>query len=418
MVHLAYAILPLELCEHVIDTLAEGLPDTKRDLSACALTCRTWLPRTRRHAFREITLRNKNRLRAVASLRSNPSLGLLVRKCTLALEDPGRAYFLREPLSCSITSLLLICISHFPNMHSLSLYFWAGLSREHSDICKLCAYLPQVTTLCILPERETSYSMFCRLLSSFKSVKYVGICSCPFSGGGFVAPPSSGCRMKQPIKGFRLDFGAGFDKMMRLFVTWLLRTGALGDSVERLALYCWFLKEELENNSLLAVLWIMKEVVKECASSLTHFFITYPINIDNPDPLLTEHPDLSLERNTSLQDISIGVNTTFMTAVLHLLGTTATKHLTRLTLHYTFHSITGKPNLEHWKLLDNLLIDRASFRSLAEVVLLVRDKSLHTPDFLYADPLKLVPRLYAKGILTFIMIPSSFSSFNDFCNFW
>lgn len=277
--------LPLEVCENVIDKLAEGLPYAKHHLSACALTCRTWLPRIRKHYFETMVLRNKNYINAKAILRKNPGLGFLVRRCDLELQDPGRAYFLREPRSCSITSLLLICITHFPNLQHLSLCFWAGLTREHGDIWKLFSYLPNVTTLWVNTEKGSSYTILCRLLPYFKSLQHLDIGGYQFKPSR-TAPPSTLRRMKRNMKRLSIDLRDGSDDMVPL-VTWFSRTQAL-HAVERLAIR--WINRELKEATPSTVNWVMREVIKECGPSLTHFFMTY-LPFGEADGAFIRHAD-------------------------------------------------------------------------------------------------------------------------------
>lgn len=88
-----------------------------------------------------------------------------------------------------------------------------------------------------------------------------------------------------------------------------------------------------------------------------------------------------------------------MNAVLYLLATIVSKHVSRITLHYIFEKVTSKPNAESWTLLDSILADGASFKSVTKVALFVRTP-LHGPDRPDTDLLELLPKLCSRGILT------------------
>jgi len=120
-------LLPLELCEAVIDCLH----DNRGCLEICSLTCRSWSPRARRHLFRKIQLlRKRQGLRFLAALESSSEAGTRIGDYVLDLELPrmGLTGKHRELL---LRCALLVEISHhLPNLECLRMYDfdWNGLA--------------------------------------------------------------------------------------------------------------------------------------------------------------------------------------------------------------------------------------------------------------------------------------------------
>jgi len=56
-------VLPIELCERVIDCLWDAfVVDNREALLSCALTCKAWLPRSRWNLVRTITFEKRSQL--------------------------------------------------------------------------------------------------------------------------------------------------------------------------------------------------------------------------------------------------------------------------------------------------------------------------------------------------------------------
>ena len=83
-------MIPLEVCERIIDVIPTlHVPDNttiensqlrRSTLTACALTCRSWLFRSRYHLHQDIMIFDKGQLdRFFAILRTSPSVGTFVR---------------------------------------------------------------------------------------------------------------------------------------------------------------------------------------------------------------------------------------------------------------------------------------------------------------------------------------------------
>lgn len=54
---------PAPLPQEIVDQLIDILQETPRDLATCSLVCRAWLPRTRHHLFRSVSITPQNHAR-------------------------------------------------------------------------------------------------------------------------------------------------------------------------------------------------------------------------------------------------------------------------------------------------------------------------------------------------------------------
>ncbi|OCH88390.1 hypothetical protein OBBRIDRAFT_90751 [Obba rivulosa] len=98
--------LPLELWDDVIDYFGE--PVDRPTLLSCALVCRAWLPRSRRHLFRTVYVRTSRQLRRLSrALDKSQDICPLVREFTVcpdeeAAEMLSRGLDLLSRLPCVI----------------------------------------------------------------------------------------------------------------------------------------------------------------------------------------------------------------------------------------------------------------------------------------------------------------------------
>ncbi|OJT15192.1 hypothetical protein TRAPUB_8244 [Trametes pubescens] len=88
--------LPVEVCERIIDSISYGLsgshfPSYLRDLRACALTCRNWLPRSHLNLYRCVWFQERGQLERVSqTIADHPFLGVFVQELFLGNPDPRR----------------------------------------------------------------------------------------------------------------------------------------------------------------------------------------------------------------------------------------------------------------------------------------------------------------------------------------
>lgn len=81
--------LSIELCEHIIDILTQDIDphDRRQTLAACALTCRSWVRRSRLHLY-SLGFVDTRQIKAfIASVTLNPSNGRFVRHLYLRGND-------------------------------------------------------------------------------------------------------------------------------------------------------------------------------------------------------------------------------------------------------------------------------------------------------------------------------------------
>lgn len=107
-------LLPLELCEGIIDNIQDDIPS----LSSCALVCRHWLPRSRYHLFGTVNISSRRhvyRLRDI--LHGCAPIGELVHSLTLLLA--GRR---TEPVFFSLPDLTAaLLLPLLPNLRCWNL---------------------------------------------------------------------------------------------------------------------------------------------------------------------------------------------------------------------------------------------------------------------------------------------------------
>lgn len=86
---LAVSALPAELSDRIIDSVAASA-ERSTALYACALTCKTWLPRSRFHIFHTIQISSfssYDRLEAI--LRHTPDIVYCIRNLNLEIGSAG-----------------------------------------------------------------------------------------------------------------------------------------------------------------------------------------------------------------------------------------------------------------------------------------------------------------------------------------
>lgn len=98
--------LPTEICERIINFVA-AMEDKSRlqTLCSCALTCRSWLSRSRFHLFRTVVLRSNSQLSCLArTLKDSPLICKSVRNLTVvgaADSDRSESWITVVPMSLS-----------------------------------------------------------------------------------------------------------------------------------------------------------------------------------------------------------------------------------------------------------------------------------------------------------------------------
>ncbi|KAK7690727.1 hypothetical protein QCA50_005826 [Cerrena zonata] len=177
-------LLPIELCERVIDWIAndwDGLT-----LCACSLTCQAWLPRSRHRLYERIELKTWNILsrpaeaitylptrlqRLTATLRAHRILSGYVRRLTIDPSYPSMESFPDHQERDGISAL---CISLFfprplKNLRELHLG-WMSLALTHAQFFRALALHKTVTTLSIVRISFAMGSQLARLIHCFPAL--------------------------------------------------------------------------------------------------------------------------------------------------------------------------------------------------------------------------------------------------------
>lgn len=162
-------VIPIELQEHVIDLIHdESYHNLTATLWNCALTCRSWLPRTRRRLYRRVefhaTLKKQGQL-LVKVLHTSPEVADTVRELQISsdpeeeLEDSQKRFDVRNVAPLIVLSGKLPCLT--------SLYI--GHMLPHLPPARLplmLAGFPTLTTLELRAMAFTSFVAFQRMLAA------------------------------------------------------------------------------------------------------------------------------------------------------------------------------------------------------------------------------------------------------------
>lgn len=125
-----FPFLPLEIHERIIDRVdLNPFPtrptdnDIKRvTLRVFSLVCRAWAIRVRMHLFENITLKDSNFREFIRLVRGNPILGYQTLHCHIIAGTYNTSHSAGSTTSCSITSLILVCLKWLPNLTAISFH--------------------------------------------------------------------------------------------------------------------------------------------------------------------------------------------------------------------------------------------------------------------------------------------------------
>lgn len=131
--------LPQELIDTIIDSVfIQGPHDGQfRDLKACSVAARAFLPSSRRHIFHSLTVNDDQFERVAAFLRSSPHLAPYFRHFTLRMfphdDYPHLAFILRSlpNIERALLNMPLSWSLHLPSAVASALYDLIGLPSLH-----------------------------------------------------------------------------------------------------------------------------------------------------------------------------------------------------------------------------------------------------------------------------------------------
>ena len=168
--------LPQELTDSIIDHLY----DDEHALSACALTCRTWLPTVRFHRFRHVSLSCDATHRFHEALVASPDVGPLVH----SLELHGQLAWPLESPAWHGTSYAFLTL--LPAVTAVTL---VGVYFEESVYDVFVANLMSLTSLAMYRCRFRSFHYFITLIGSFPSLHTLSLSLASIWRFHFPLPP-------------------------------------------------------------------------------------------------------------------------------------------------------------------------------------------------------------------------------------
>ncbi|KAF8168656.1 Alpha/Beta hydrolase protein [Mycena galopus ATCC 62051] len=146
------SMMPPELTDRTIDFQWES----QRNLRACSLVCKQWLPSSRRHIFTSITVRPDGRFAALVQSPSN-----VVGNYTRILNFPGCQW--PHEMDDTVSRVA----RHLPTLHNLTTVIVGSFPPSP----KIFPVLPQVTKLSLQHTRFASGSDFAEFLSKFTTLR-------------------------------------------------------------------------------------------------------------------------------------------------------------------------------------------------------------------------------------------------------
>ncbi|KAH8097022.1 hypothetical protein BXZ70DRAFT_306364 [Cristinia sonorae] len=151
--------LPIEVWETIIDHLFDGISpaSSQKDLYACCLVCRSWLPRGRYYLYTNVTIRSSSSLEGVVHCLSNaPWLSARITELTLECypSDPtNRSWVSLAPFRLpKLNSLRELTISGFDFSQRYPNFYQAyrQLPALHLNVSDVeCARYSQLTQLAV-----------------------------------------------------------------------------------------------------------------------------------------------------------------------------------------------------------------------------------------------------------------------------
>ncbi|KAI0936518.1 hypothetical protein AcV5_004635 [Taiwanofungus camphoratus] len=217
-------IVPLELCDYIIDFLHND----RRALAACSLTCRAWLPAARFHLFDSIVLYNARLCTAFNRLLENsPALGLYVRELSIAkLSSSGRLEEDAAELSF-VQRLLPSIFRHLVQLKSLGLSLLDVNVTIRSSLAQRLSVTELVLQYCQFP----AFADFLLLFYSFPQLQSLTVRGVTWMAGFVGLHPRSTVapRLRKLVLGRDIDIEA--------LVKWML-VGSHYHDIESISMCC------------------------------------------------------------------------------------------------------------------------------------------------------------------------------------
>lgn len=158
--------LPTEICERIIDAIADlpiPLLEREQPLIACALVCRSWVPRARVHLYTNVLLESDTQTRKLLhTLSRSPNFGRFAETLTLSIP-----LAMRE-LDADLEDQAEFGYGYSKELHANWIY---------KAIHMLPKYLTNVRELQLqdLPELHPSFAFHCSRFTKVESLLLVGL---------------------------------------------------------------------------------------------------------------------------------------------------------------------------------------------------------------------------------------------------
>lgn len=171
--------LPVEICEVVIGFVdvrplgasQQSFANTcRRTLYSCMLVCRNWVPKSRIHLFRWVSLESKRQAASfITTICTTPQLGEYVQALAISLRDDS-IYKVHQSLPPLLPNLTHLHYSTLPALHSV---FFILPSRFST-----------VTSLRFQHIEQLSFREVVRILNRFPNLQKLELANCVWTSPG------------------------------------------------------------------------------------------------------------------------------------------------------------------------------------------------------------------------------------------
>ncbi|KAJ3477473.1 hypothetical protein NLI96_g10444 [Meripilus lineatus] len=282
--------LPLEVCEDIIDHIPPrhiltspvifgisgdrrppGHLTYRRDLCACALTCRSWVPRTRIKLFCYVLLNSPKSGQAfVEAISASPELGWYIQ--CLSIGTSHNRYQVKRPSEGWIYKVIQALPPITPNLHYLE---YCNLPFPHPIFIALSAQFVTVKSLHLNSMRGDTPRRLAQILSAFKNVKELTITDPRFERD-LIGRDFYYGRAQRPVN-LNLVLGRDVDADRYNLHELLIKSGLCG-SLRKLSL-------EINKSQYP----LLDSLVPHCSRTLRVLFISFPSRVAEESSLTFFH---------------------------------------------------------------------------------------------------------------------------------
>ena len=410
--------LPTEVWEQVIDWLVVGYTpefdqtyqnniDLRRDLSGCALVCRTWRVRAQMHLFSFLRISGNGLSQYGTLILKTPIL------CTFAKElkfynqyvDNFKTKIIDKTIE---TASHAVRIAHkLPNVRYL-LVTDINLALEHPQLHKHVAALA-INEMDFLSPTPTKLSQLARILLGLKNLSTLSL-RVPIIVDSNPLPLPTPCyATKSSLTRLDLVIQPGG----HLLVDWLVRAKSFTTSLQILDVR---LEAQIPQSEIALVMQGVQRLLDNCTGSLKEWYFSAKIQVDDLSSVPKGNVDLkfdlhalmlvlvSLGSHKSLSKLDLRVPKAWLRHPLEQVKSITSKHITEIQFWYWLGE-EEEPSSEVWKDLD-VMLSTDVFKPLisVDVACVFRDSNYAWYDVDNFDKSEfpaLLPNLSKRGILTY-----------------